>query len=103
MEVKAAAIRPHSFDPLRFDVVVNDQMFYVRAQTQAERDDWVQALRETKVGTDVGGMGRLVLMLCPLVYAIRWQRLAAAAPLVAVPDVGCVVPILARHHLPKGV
>eukprot|EP00730_Choanoeca_flexa_P003901 TRINITY_DN11537_c0_g1_i3.p1 TRINITY_DN11537_c0_g1~~TRINITY_DN11537_c0_g1_i3.p1 ORF type:complete len:696 (+),score=164.81 TRINITY_DN11537_c0_g1_i3:88-2175(+) len=48
LEVRLASIRPHNFDPMRFDVVVNDQLFYVRAESQAERDLWVKALRDTK-------------------------------------------------------
>ena len=58
-----AAIRGHDFDPLRFDVVVNDQMFYVRANSPQDRDGWLASLRETKVCEGrLGFVGRLEFM-----------------------------------------
>jgi hypothetical protein len=68
LDVVGASVRPHDFDSLRFDVVMNDQMFYLRAGTTEERDAWVSSLLETKVGA-VG-----VLLLAMLPVAWRGQK-----------------------------
>jgi len=37
-------IRPHEFDECRFDVTVNDSVWYLRAETEEKRDKWIQAI-----------------------------------------------------------
>jgi len=37
-------IRPHEFDECRFDVTVNDSVWYMRAETEEKRDKWIQAI-----------------------------------------------------------
>jgi hypothetical protein len=43
-----ASIRPHKFDPLRLDVVMGDQFFYIRVDSTQLRDDWVSDLIKSK-------------------------------------------------------
>jgi len=37
-------IRPHEFDECRFDITVNDSVWYLRAETEEKRDRWIQAI-----------------------------------------------------------
>jgi len=37
-------IRPHEFDECRFDITVNDSVWYLRAETEEKRDKWIQAI-----------------------------------------------------------
>ncbi|XP_048583823.1 ceramide transfer protein-like [Nematostella vectensis] len=43
-----ASIEPHEFDECRFDVSVNDCMYYLRAESVEERQKWVDALEAVK-------------------------------------------------------
>lgn len=40
----------HDFDELRLDISVNDSIWYLRAETQQERQSWFEALELFKVG-----------------------------------------------------
>lgn len=37
-------IRPHEFDECRFDITVNDSVWYLRAETEEKRDRWIKAI-----------------------------------------------------------
>lgn len=42
--------QPHEFDDCRFDVSVNDCMYYLRAPDAETRQKWVDGLEAVKVG-----------------------------------------------------
>lgn len=42
--------QPHEFDECRFDVSVNDCMYYLRAPDVETRQRWVVGLEAVKVG-----------------------------------------------------
>lgn len=44
-----ARIKPHPYDQLRFDVILKDHAYYLRAVSTEERSEWVRALQETQV------------------------------------------------------
>ncbi|KAJ9586545.1 hypothetical protein L9F63_028411, partial [Diploptera punctata] len=46
-----ATIKPHDFDECRFDVSVNDCVWYLRAETPEEKQRWVDVLDAYKVIT----------------------------------------------------
>ncbi|XP_058940888.2 ceramide transfer protein-like [Pocillopora verrucosa] len=48
MSVAKATIQPHEFDECRFDVSVNDCMYYLRAPDIEERQKWVNGLEAVK-------------------------------------------------------
>jgi len=41
-------IRPHEFDECRFDVNVNDSVWYLRAESEEKRDKWIQAILRSR-------------------------------------------------------
>lgn len=41
----------HSSDPRRFDLILGEQRYYLRALSRADRQRWVIALGSSKVGT----------------------------------------------------
>ena len=43
--------QPHEFDECRFDVSVNDCMYYLRAPSVETRQKWVDGLEAVKVST----------------------------------------------------
>ncbi|CAF0861154.1 unnamed protein product [Didymodactylos carnosus] len=49
LSVKQALIQPHEFDDCRFDIRVNDSVWYLRAHNSDDRERWVQALEEHKI------------------------------------------------------
>lgn len=42
--------QPHQFDECRFDIGVNDCVWYLRASTAEDRQLWIEALDLQKVG-----------------------------------------------------
>lgn len=48
VSIHKATIRPHEFDECRFDVSVNDCVWYLRADTAEERQKWVEVLDACK-------------------------------------------------------
>jgi collagen type IV alpha-3-binding protein len=42
-------LQPHEFDECRFDVVVNDSLWYLRASSSEERQRWIEYLELHKV------------------------------------------------------
>ncbi|KAK2521265.1 Col4a3bp [Columba livia] len=44
-----AVITPHDFDECRFDISVNDSVWYLRAQDADHRQQWVDAIEQHKV------------------------------------------------------
>jgi hypothetical protein len=49
MDILHAVIAPHEFDHLRFSVTLGDLVFHMRAETRELREEWVNALFDTKV------------------------------------------------------
>ena len=45
--------QPHEFDECRFDVSVNDCMYYLRAPDAEKRQKWVDGLEAVKVGQEL--------------------------------------------------
>lgn len=48
-----ASVTPHQFDECRFDVAVNDSVWYLRAETEEERQIWIDSIdnhRQTESG-----------------------------------------------------
>lgn len=41
--------QPHDFDECRFDISVNDSVWYLRAQDPDHRQQWVDAIEQHKV------------------------------------------------------
>ena len=41
--------QPHDFDECRFDISVNDSVWYLRAQDPEHRQQWVDAIEQHKV------------------------------------------------------
>ena len=48
MDVTHATFSRHDFDNLRFDITLNDLVFHFRAESNAEREQWVETLTSTK-------------------------------------------------------
>ncbi|XP_040977157.1 ceramide transfer protein-like isoform X6 [Aquila chrysaetos chrysaetos] len=48
--LRKAVITPHDFDECRFDISVNDSVWYVRAQDPDHRQQWVDAIEQHKKG-----------------------------------------------------
>lgn len=49
-----ATIKPHEFDECRFDVSVNDCVWYLRADTVEDKQHWVEALESYKAESGYG-------------------------------------------------
>ena len=45
----SSLLQPHEFDECRFDVSVNDCVWYLRAETPEEKQRWVDVLDTYKV------------------------------------------------------
>jgi len=58
ISIQKAVVTAHEFDELRFDVAVNDCVWYLRTTAPEEREKWVQAL-ETFRRLDNNGGGKL--------------------------------------------
>ena len=41
--------QPHDFDESRFDISVNDSVWYLRAQDPDHRQQWIDAIEQHKV------------------------------------------------------
>lgn len=41
--------QPHEFDECRFDISVNDSVWYLRAQDPDHRQQWIDAIEQHKV------------------------------------------------------
>lgn len=57
--IHKATIRPHEFDECRFDVSVNDCVWYLRADTAEERQKWVETLETYKAESGYGSENNL--------------------------------------------
>ncbi|XP_069672197.1 ceramide transfer protein isoform X1 [Periplaneta americana] len=54
-----ATIKPHEFDECRFDVSVNDCVWYLRAETPEEKQRWVETLDAYKTESGYGSENNL--------------------------------------------
>ncbi|KAJ9579801.1 hypothetical protein L9F63_004547, partial [Diploptera punctata] len=54
-----ATIKPHDFDECRFDVSVNDCVWYLRAETPEEKQRWVDVLDAYKTESGYGSENNL--------------------------------------------
>lgn len=54
-----ATIKPHDFDECRFDVSVNDCVWYLRAETPEEKQQWVDILDAYKTESGYGSENNL--------------------------------------------
>jgi len=52
ISIQKAVVTPHEFDELRFDVSVNDCVWYLRASNLEDRERWVVALEAYKVKSE---------------------------------------------------
>ncbi|CAF0840962.1 unnamed protein product [Rotaria sp. Silwood1] len=48
LSVKQALIQSHEFDECRFDIRVGDSVWYLRAHSPGDREQWIQALEDHK-------------------------------------------------------
>ncbi|XP_022837316.1 collagen type IV alpha-3-binding protein isoform X1 [Spodoptera litura] len=51
--LKKAKVKPHEFDDCRFDVSVNDCVWYLRATSPEEKQQWIDVLESFKVDNNV--------------------------------------------------
>eukprot|EP00117_Sycon_ciliatum_P003502 scpid29525/ scgid8268/ Collagen type IV alpha-3-binding protein; Ceramide transfer protein len=49
MSLGMARIEAHEYDPLRFDVAVNDSVYYLRCGTLEERQEWLELVKQAKL------------------------------------------------------
>ncbi|XP_064900921.1 ceramide transfer protein-like isoform X2 [Columba livia] len=54
-----AVIMPHDFDECRFDISVNDSVWYLRAQDSDHRQQWVDAIEQHKTESGYGSESSL--------------------------------------------
>uniref|UniRef100_A0A0B6ZVZ5 Ceramide transfer protein n=1 Tax=Arion vulgaris TaxID=1028688 RepID=A0A0B6ZVZ5_9EUPU len=54
-----ANVTPHQFDECRFDVSVNDSVWYLRASTPEERQTWIEAIELHKADSSYGSENNL--------------------------------------------
>eukprot|EP00128_Syssomonas_multiformis_P007227 Colp12_sorted_trinity150504_noHs@21788 len=54
MNLKQARVTLHEFDPLRFDVSLNESLYYLRAATEEEKSKWVELIEVTKQNLSEG-------------------------------------------------
>ncbi|CAH2042548.1 unnamed protein product, partial [Iphiclides podalirius] len=52
--LKKAKVKPHEFDDCRFDVSVNDCVWYLRASNPEEKQQWIDILESFKVESGYG-------------------------------------------------
>ncbi|CAH0590157.1 unnamed protein product [Chrysodeixis includens] len=52
--LKKAKVKPHEFDDCRFDVSVNDCVWYLRAASPEEKQQWIDVLESFKVESGYG-------------------------------------------------
>ncbi|GBP64441.1 Collagen type IV alpha-3-binding protein [Eumeta japonica] len=52
--LKKAKVKPHEFDDCRFDVSVNDCVWYLRASNPEEKQHWIDVLESFKVESGYG-------------------------------------------------
>lgn len=45
--------QPHDFDECRFDISVNDSVWYLRAQDPDHRRQWIDAIEQHKVRSQI--------------------------------------------------
>lgn len=49
------SLQPHQFDELRFDVSINDSVWYLRSKTTSDRHRWMESLEQQKLQGENGG------------------------------------------------
>ncbi|XP_049826487.1 ceramide transfer protein isoform X2 [Aethina tumida] len=54
LSLAKATIKPHEFDECRFDVAVNDCVWYLRADSIESKQSWVEALESYKIESGYG-------------------------------------------------
>ncbi|GCC25015.1 hypothetical protein chiPu_0003419 [Chiloscyllium punctatum] len=54
-----AVITPHEFDECRFDISVNDSVWYLRAQDPDHRQQWIEAIEQHKAESGYGSESSL--------------------------------------------
>ncbi|XP_032874527.1 ceramide transfer protein isoform X1 [Amblyraja radiata] len=54
-----AVITPHEFDECRFDISVNDSVWYLRAQDPEHRQQWIEAIEQHKAESGYGSESSL--------------------------------------------
>lgn len=59
ISIYKATVKPHEFDECRFDVSVNDCVWYLRADCPEQRNHWVEALEAYKVDSAYGSENSL--------------------------------------------
>lgn len=47
------SFQPHEFDECRFDISVNDSVWYLRAQDPDHRQRWIDSIDQHKVNLDI--------------------------------------------------
>ena len=48
IDITTATVEAHASDPLRFDVTVGDQSFFLRGQSVAEKESWMDAVKDSQ-------------------------------------------------------
>lgn len=59
ISIHKASMKPHEFDECRFDVSVNDCVWYLRAESAEERQQWVDTLEAYKAESGYGSENNL--------------------------------------------
>ncbi|GAB6018962.1 hypothetical protein CHUAL_000603 [Chamberlinius hualienensis] len=59
ISIHKSSVRSHEFDEFRFDVSVNDCVWYLRAESREERQKWVDALDACKAESGYGSENSL--------------------------------------------
>lgn len=54
LNIRQALVQAHEFDCCRFDVTVNENLWYLRADSAEERDRWITSLQEQKMTLESG-------------------------------------------------
>lgn len=59
MQICLLLLQPHEFDECRFDIQVNDSVWYLRCVNAEERQRWVEALENYKADSGFGSENNL--------------------------------------------
>lgn len=71
-EPSLLSLQPHEFDECRFDISVNDSVWYLRAEDPEHRLQWIESIELHKVSSVCFSFNRdLFVACCTYLFVIR--------------------------------
>lgn len=69
-ELSSVPVQPHEFDECRFDISVNDSVWYLRAEDPEHRLQWIESIELHKVSEAAFSLSLSLWLIFCLSYSL---------------------------------